>query len=57
MFVFKHVLMYVKRHMLFSIKCINIPSPLPNIGGFHAISGDTNNNGEINKFWWTNKES
>ena len=27
------------------------------IGGFHAISGDTNNNGEINKCWWTNKAS
>ena len=25
------------------------------IGGFHAISGDTNNNGEMNKCWWTNK--
>ena len=32
-------------------------SILSPIGGFHAISGDTNNNGEINKFWWTNKES
>ena len=30
---------------------------LYNIGGFHAISGDTNNNGEINKCWWTNKTS
>ena len=28
-----------------------------NIGGFHAISGDTNNNGEMNKCWWTNKTS
>ena len=27
------------------------------IGGFRAISGDTNNNGEINKCWWTNKAS
>ena len=27
------------------------------IGGFHAISGDANNNGEINKCWWTNKAS
>ena len=30
------------------------------IGGFNAISGDTNNNGEIsemNKCWWTNKAS
>ena len=27
------------------------------IGGFHAIPGDTNNNGEINKCWWTNKAS
>ena len=27
------------------------------IGGFHAISGDTNNNGEMNKCWWTNKAS
>ena len=27
------------------------------IGGFHAISGDTNNNGEMNKYWWTNKAS
>ena len=27
------------------------------IGGFHAISGDTNNNGEMNKGWWTNKAS
>ena len=22
------------------------------IGGFHAISGDTNNSGEMNKCWW-----
>ena len=29
----------------------------PSIGGFHAISGDTNNNGEMNKCWWTNKAS
>ena len=27
------------------------------VGGFHAISGDTNNNGETNKCWWTNKAS
>ena len=27
------------------------------MGGFHAISGDTNNNGEMNKCWWTNKAS
>ena len=27
------------------------------IGGFHAISGDTNNSGEVNKCWWTNRES
>ena len=27
------------------------------IGGFHAILGDTNNNGEMNKCWWTNKAS
>ena len=27
------------------------------IGGFHAVSGDINNNGEINKCWWTNKTS
>ena len=27
------------------------------IGGFHAISGDTNNNGEMNNCWWTNKAS
>ena len=27
------------------------------IGGFHPISGDTNNNGEMNKCWWTNKTS
>ena len=27
------------------------------IGGFHASSGDTNNNGEMNKCWWTNKAS
>ena len=26
-----------------------------NIGGFHAILGDTINNGEMNKCWWTNK--
>ena len=25
------------------------------IGSFHAISGDTNNNGEVDKCWWTNK--
>ena len=24
------------------------------IGGFHAILGDTNNNCEMNKCWWTN---
>ena len=29
----------------------------PDIGSFHAISGDTNNNGEMNKCWWTNKAS
>jgi len=28
-----------------------------NIGGIHTISGDTNNNGEMNKCWWTNKAS
>ena len=27
------------------------------IGGFHASSGNTNNNGEIKKCWWTNKAS
>ena len=27
------------------------------IGGFHAISGDTDNNGEMNKCCWTNKAS
>ena len=27
------------------------------IGGFHAISGDTNSNGAMNKCWWTNKAS
>ena len=27
------------------------------MGGFHAVSGDTNNNGEMNKCWWTNRES
>ena len=27
------------------------------IGGFYAISGDTNNNGEMSKCWWTNKAS
>ena len=27
------------------------------IGGFHAILGDTNNDGEMNKCWWTNKAS
>ena len=27
------------------------------IGGFHAISGDKNNNGEMNKCWWTNRTS
>ena len=27
------------------------------IGGFNAISGDKNNNGEMNKCWWTNKTS
>ena len=27
------------------------------IGGFHAVSRDTNNNGEMNKCWWTNKAS
>ena len=25
----------------------------PAIDGFHAISEDTNNNGEMNKCWWT----
>ena len=28
---------------------------LNGIGGFHAISGDKNNNGEMNKCWWTSK--
>ena len=27
------------------------------IGSFHAISGDTKNNGEMNKCWWTDKAS
>ena len=27
------------------------------IGGFRDISGDTNNDGEMNKCWWTNKAS
>ena len=27
------------------------------IGGFHAVSGDINNKGEMNKCWWTNKAS
>ena len=27
------------------------------IGGFQAISGDINNNGDMNKCWWTNKAS
>ena len=27
------------------------------IGGFHPISGDTNNNAEMYKCWWTNKTS
>ena len=27
------------------------------IGGFHAVSADTNNNDEMNKCWWTNKTS
>ena len=31
--------------------------PFSNIGGFHTISGDTNNTGEMNKCWWTNKAS
>ena len=26
-----------------------VPRKALNIGGFHAISGDTNNNGEMNK--------
>ena len=26
-------------------------------GSFHAISGDTNNSGEMNKCWWTSKGS
>ena len=34
----------------------NFPARL-GIGGFHAVSGDTNNNGEMNKCWWTNKTS
>ena len=33
------------------------PASFADIGGFHAISGDTNNNGEMNKCWWTNKAS
>ena len=32
--------------------CVNIF-----IGGFHAVSGDTNNIAEMNKCWWTNKPS
>ena len=35
----------------------NFPMVPSRIGGFHAVSGDTNNNGEINKCWWTNKAS
>ena len=27
------------------------------LGGFHAMLGDRNNNGEMNKCWWTNKVS
>ena len=37
-----------------------LPSPLSItrsfIGGFHPISGDTNNNGEMNKFWRKKKK-
>ena len=36
---------------------INIYIHLFSIGGFHAVSGDTNNNGEMNKCWWTSKTS
>ena len=37
--------------------CSQANITLPAIGGFHAISGDTNNNGEMNKCWRTNKPS
>ena len=45
-FAFLHTFVLIKRR--------SILSP---IGGFHAISGDINNNGEMNKCWWTNKAS
>ena len=37
----------------FSDSSKNDSSQFRVIGGFHAISGDTNNNGEMNKCWWT----
>ena len=42
---------------LFNLQCDKLSENVARIGGFHAISGDTNNNGEMNKCWWTNKAS
>ena len=42
-----------KRQKATKVKCKHHES----IGGSHTVSGDTNNNGEMNKCWWTNKTS
>ena len=39
--------------LLSSLHCIAII--LDNIGDFQPISRDTDDNGETNKCWWTNK--
>ena len=41
----------------FILRCYLNLNIFIDIGGFHAISGDTNNNCEMNKCWWTNKAS
>ena len=45
-FAFLHTFVLIKRR--------SILSP---IRGFHAISGDTNNNGEMNKCRWKSKRA
>ena len=48
---------YLFINLLICYLRINYQRAASHIGGFHAISEDTNNNGEMNKCWWTNKAS
>ena len=50
----ERTLIHFLSDVLIAVASLNLKVP---IGGFHAISGDTNNNGEMNKCWWTNKAS